>query len=124
MYNTCRSCQCTELSLTLNLPSETEKLIFKNLFNLLMHLNRHVQLVGLPRCPHGRESACNGGNTRNAGSVPGMGRSPGGDIATHSSILAWRIPYPLSVGLLVSNSPEDCKELKTTVWTEHTCMCS
>ena len=44
-----------------------------------MHLNRHVQLVGLPWCFfYGRESACNGGKTRDAASVPGMGRSPGG----------------------------------------------
>ena len=25
-------------------------------------------------------------------SIPGLGRSSGGDLATHSSILAWRIP--------------------------------
>ena len=32
------------------------------------------------------------GDIREAGSVPGLGRSPGGGHATHSSILAWRIP--------------------------------
>ena len=26
------------------------------------------------------------------GSIPGLGRSPGGEHATHSNILAWRIP--------------------------------
>ena len=26
------------------------------------------------------------------GSIPGLGRSPGGGDGTHSSILAWRIP--------------------------------
>ena len=26
------------------------------------------------------------------GSIPGLGRSPGGGNGTHSSILAWRIP--------------------------------
>ena len=33
--------------------------------------------------------------TYNAGdlaSIPGLGRSPGGGLANHSSILAWRIP--------------------------------
>ena len=27
------------------------------------------------------------------GSVPGLGRSPGGVMATHSSTLAWEIPW-------------------------------
>ena len=33
----------------------------------------------------------NAGDKRDAGSVPGMGRSPQGGHTTHSSILAWRI---------------------------------
>ena len=38
----------------------------------------------------GKESASNAGDT---GSVPGLKRSPGeGNVAAHSSILAWRIP--------------------------------
>ena len=32
------------------------------------------------------------GDIRDMTSVLGSGRSPGGGIATHSSILAWRIP--------------------------------
>ena len=28
-----------------------------------------------------------------AGKIPGLGRSPGGGHATHSSILAWIIPW-------------------------------
>ena len=34
-------------------------------------------------------SACSVGDL---GSIPGLGRSPGRGKATHSSILAWRIP--------------------------------
>ena len=30
---------------------------------------------------------------RDAGSIPGLERSPGGRLATHSSILAWEIPW-------------------------------
>ena len=30
---------------------------------------------------------------REMGSIPGSGRSPGGGHGTHSSILAWRIPW-------------------------------
>ena len=37
----------------------------------------------------GKESACHAGDP---GSIPGWGRSPG-EMATHSSILAWKIPW-------------------------------
>ena len=37
----------------------------------------------------GKESACTVGHL---GSVPGLGKSPGEGMATHSRILAWRIP--------------------------------
>ena len=32
-------------------------------------------------------------NARDPGSIPGLGRPPGEGMATHSSILAWRIPW-------------------------------
>ena len=34
----------------------------------------------------------NSGDLRDAGLVPGSGRSPGRGIVTHSSVLVWRIP--------------------------------
>ena len=37
-----------------------------------------------------KESACNVGDS---GSIPESGRSPEKGMATHSSILAWRIPW-------------------------------
>ena len=37
----------------------------------------------------GKVSACNSGDL---GSIPGLGRSSGEGMATHSSIFAWRIP--------------------------------
>ena len=45
--------------------------------------------LGFPGGSDGEESAC---NARDPGSIPGLGRSPGEGMATHSSILAWRIP--------------------------------
>ena len=36
------------------------------------------------------------------GSIPGSGRSSGGGMATHFSILAWRIPYTQEPGGLQS----------------------
>ena len=37
----------------------------------------------------GKESTCNAGDL---GLIPGLGRSPEKGKATHSSILAWKIP--------------------------------
>ena len=42
----------------------------------------------------------NAKDIRGEGSVPGLGRSPGGGHATHSSILAWRIPWTEEPGRL------------------------
>ena len=42
------------------------------------------------------------GDVRDAGSILGLGRSPGGGHATHSSILAWRIPGREEPGKLPS----------------------
>jgi len=46
-----------------------------------------------------KESACNVGEL---GSIPGSGRSPGGGIATRSSIFAWEIPWTEELGGLQS----------------------
>ena len=44
----------------------------------------------------------NAGDTRDAGSIPGSGRSLKEGMATHSSILAWRIPWTEEPGGLTS----------------------
>ena len=44
----------------------------------------------------------NAGDTRDMGLTPGSGRSPGEGMATHSSILAWRIPWAEEAGGLQS----------------------
>ena len=45
--------------------------------------------MGFPGGSDGKESVCNAGNL---GSITGSGRSPGEGLATHSNILAWKIP--------------------------------
>ena len=47
----------------------------------------------------GKEFACNAGDL---GSIPGSGRSCGKGMATHSIILAWRIPWTEEPGELQS----------------------
>ena len=52
-----------------------------------------------------KNPTANAGDIRDLSSIPGSERSPGGDTAIHSSILAWRIPWtgepcgPQSMGL-------------------------
>ena len=46
--------------------------------------------LDFPGGSDGKESSCRAGDS---GSIHGSGRSPGEGTATHSSILAWRIPW-------------------------------
>ncbi|CAI9164892.1 unnamed protein product [Rangifer tarandus platyrhynchus] len=50
----------------------------------------HATWVSFPGGSEGKESACNAGDP---GLIPGSGRSPGGGPGTHSSALAWGIPW-------------------------------
>ena len=47
----------------------------------------------------GKGSACNAGDP---GSIPGSGKSPEKEMATHSSTLAWKIPWMEEPGMLQS----------------------
>ena len=58
-----------------------------------------LKSVGFPGGSDGKESACNVGDK---GSVLGSGRSLEEGMATHSSILAWRIPWTEEPGGLQS----------------------
>ena len=57
-----------------------------------MRQRRSGLSAGFPGGSAGKESTCNVGDL---GSIPGLGRSPGEGKATHSRILAWRIPWPV-----------------------------
>ena len=50
-------------------------------------------LQGLTSGTSDKESTCNTGDTRDKGSSSGTGRSSEGGNVTHSSILAWEIPW-------------------------------
>ena len=56
-------------------------------------------LKGLPWWLRSKESACNAGYLD---LIPGLGRSPGEGMATHSSIFAWRSPWTEEPGGLQS----------------------
>ena len=50
-----------------------------------------------------KASAYNAGDPR---SIPGLGRSPGEGKATHSSVLAWKIPWTEEPGRLQSTGSQ------------------
>ena len=60
----------------------------------------------------GKEPAASAGDVRDVGSVPQSGRSPEGGMATHSSILAWRIPWTEEPGGLQSIGSQSQTRLK------------
>ena len=48
----------------------------------------------------------NAGDVRDKGLIPGLGSSPGGRMATHSSILAWSIPWVEEPGGIQITGPQ------------------
>ena len=63
------------------------------------HLNIYSSGWGFPGGSEVKASASNAGDL---GSIPGLGRSPGEEMVTHSSILAQRIPWTEKPGRLQS----------------------
>ena len=61
-----------------------------------------IQALGVLQWLSGKESACSAGASGDVGLIPGLGRSPGGGMATHPRILAWRIPWTEESGGLQS----------------------
>ena len=49
---------------------------------------------GFPGDSAVKNPPANAGDARDMSSIPRSGRVPGGSMATHSSILAWEIPWP------------------------------
>ena len=69
----------------------------------------------LPQWLSGKDSACNAGDTGDASSVPGSGRSPAGGLATHSSICPWdRGAWPARVQRVI----------KSRIWLKWLIQCS
>ena len=56
----------------------------------------------------------NTGDTRDAGLIPGLGRTPGGGHGTHSSILTWKIPWTEEPGGLQSMGHKESDTTEVT----------
>ena len=56
--------------------------------------------------PGGSEVKASASNAGDPGSIPGLGRSLEKEMVTHSSILAWRIPWTEKPGRLQSTGSQ------------------
>ena len=64
----------------------------------------------------------NAGDTRGAGSIPGFEDPLEKGMATHSSILAWKIPWTEEPGGLPSVASQSQTQLKRLSKQVHTCL--
>ena len=104
--------------------------IYINIYIYNIYIYNTCIYSGLPWWLSSKESACSAGSPGGMSSVPGLGRSPGEEsMATHSSILAWRIPWTEEPGGLQSIGSqrvgldseevldfEKCKRNNNVVW--------
>ena len=71
----------------------------------------------------GKESACNTENTGDTGSVPGQGDPLEKELAIHSHILAWEIPWTEDPGGLQSIGLQRVRYDWVTEIYFHVCVC-
>ena len=64
--------------------------------------SEYLAATWLPRCSVVKNPPANAGDARDTGSIPGVGKSPGGGQGNHSSIPALRIPRAEEPGRLQS----------------------
>ena len=62
--------------------------------------------MGLPVGAVVKNPPANAGDTRVVSPIPGLERSPGEEMATHSSILAWKMPWKEEADGLQSMGPQ------------------
>ena len=60
---------------------------------MYMHMYTYMHTQDFPGGAGGKELPANAGDAGDTSSIPGSGRSPGEGNGTHSSVLAWRIPW-------------------------------
>ena len=63
-------------------------------------------MVGFPGGTVVKESPANAADARNVGSISGLGNYLLEEIATHSSVFAWKIPWTEEPGRVQSRGPQ------------------
>ena len=75
--------------------------------------------AGFPGGAGGKELACHAGDGRDVGSIPGLGRSPGEGMATHSSIPALEIPWTEKPGGMQSSGLQRLRHDRSSLACTH-----
>ena len=65
-----------------------------------------ISMVGFPGGTVVKESPANAADARNVGSISGLGNCLLEEIATHSSVFAWKIPWTEEPGRVQSRGPQ------------------
>ena len=77
-------------------------------------------MISFPDGSVGKESTCSAGDVGDTGLIPGSGRSLEEDMATHSNIHAWRIPWTEEPGGLQTTGSQTLTQLKRL--STHACI--
>ena len=64
-----------------------------NVIFFSLNFSPDIYILGFPVGSDGKKKKKSAYNAGDPGLIPGLGRSPAEGNATHSSILAWRIPW-------------------------------
>ena len=83
----------------------------------IIYLHIYMESRGFPGDTEVKNLPANAGDSRNSGSIPRRGRSPGGGHVNHSRILAWKIPWAEEPGGLQSMGSQRVR----TEATQHAC---
>ena len=75
--------------------------VFENIFSAV-YISYFFSFIAFPVGSEVKASACNAGVTGDTGLIPGLGDPLEKEMATHSNILAWEIPWPEEPGWLQS----------------------
>ena len=60
------------------------------MYNSHFEINHYLSAALIPGGTMVKNLPANAGDTRDEGLIPGLGRSPEEEMATHSGILAWK----------------------------------
>ena len=98
---------------------DTYKLLSSFLFTAL-NLSPLIELsywcIELLSWFSGKEYACNAGGAGNAGLIPGSGNALEDEMVTHSSTLAWKIPWTEESGVQFTGVTKHCTWLRMIGW--------
>ena len=95
---------------------------WKPYLNFFFNFYCYIVALGFAGGPSGKELAANAGDMRDEDSLSGWGRSLEEGMATHSSILAWRLPRTGEPGRLQSVHRVAKSQVKLKRLSTHSCF--